>query len=266
MALASLRLLCDLCVSALKKFCQFRQESDSVGTYGRGSDWGGHLLEARRLTQPTILENVTFSLRAGEILGIAGLMGSGRSELARILFGLDPCARGEILLSGHPIQHLPPRERIRRGLAFLTESRRDDGLLMPASVLANLALVAPRSSELAGVAARVGVRCASLDRQPVRQLSGGNQQKVALGKWLVRPPRVFLLDEPTRGIDVGARAEIYRIIASLAESGVGILMISSEIEELTGMCDRILVMRRGEISGVIARPEFDRERILRAAL
>lgn len=224
------------------------------------------LLEARGLTHPAILEDVNFTLRRGEVLGIAGLMGSGRSELARILFGLDRCERGEILLSGDPIQHLPPRERIGRGLAFLTENRRDDGLLMPAGVLANLALVEARSGGLAGVAARVGVRCASLERQPVRQLSGGNQQKVALGKWLVSPPRVFLLDEPTRGIDVGARAEIYRIIAALAEAGVGILMISSEIEELTGMCDRILVMRRGEISSSIERPDFDREQILRMAL
>jgi ABC-type sugar transport system ATPase subunit len=224
------------------------------------------LLEARGLTHPAILENVAFTLHSGEILGIAGLMGSGRSELARILFGLDPCAHGEVLLSGEPIQHLSPRERIRRGLAFLTENRRDDGLLLPASVLANLALVGSGSGNLELVAARVGVRCASLDRQPVRQLSGGNQQKVALGKWLVSPPRVFLLDEPTRGIDVGARAEIYRIVAALAESGVAILMISSEIEELTGMCDRILVMRRGEISGSIARPDFDREQILRVAL
>ena len=224
------------------------------------------LLEARGLTHPAILENVAFTLHSGEILGIAGLMGSGRSELARILFGLDPCARGEILLSGEPIQYLSPRERIRRGLAFLTENRRDDGLLLPASVLANLALVGSGAGNPELVAARVGVRCASLDRQPVRQLSGGNQQKVALGKWLVSPPRVFLLDEPTRGIDVGARAEIYRIVAALAESGVAILMISSEIEELTGMCDRILVMRRGEISGSIARPDFDREQILRVAL
>jgi ribose transport system ATP-binding protein len=224
------------------------------------------LLEARGLTHPDILEDVGFTLHSGEVLGVAGLMGSGRSELARILFGLDPCERGEILLSGDPIQHLSPRERIRRGLAFLTENRRDDGLLMPASVLANLALVEPQSSGLEPVAGRIGVRCASLDRQPVRQLSGGNQQKVALGKWLVSPPRVFLLDEPTRGIDVGARAEIYRIVAALAATGVGILMISSEIEELTGMCDRILVMRRGEIRASIARPDFDREQILRVAL
>jgi ribose transport system ATP-binding protein len=224
------------------------------------------LLEARGLAHPGILENAGFTLHSGEVLGIAGLMGSGRSELARILFGLDPCERGQILLSGLPIQHLSSRERIRLGLAFLTENRRDDGLLMPASVLANLALVDPRSSRLEPVAARVGVRCANLDRQPVRQLSGGNQQKVALGKWLVSQPRVFLLDEPTRGIDVGARAEIYRIVAALAAAGVGILMISSEIEELTGMCDRILVMRRGEISASIARPDFDREQILRVAL
>jgi ribose transport system ATP-binding protein len=223
-------------------------------------------LEARGVSQPGIVENIGFKLRRGEVLGISGLMGSGRSELARILFGLDPCARGEILLGGEPVQRLSTRERIRRGMAFLTESRREDGLFMDAPVRTNLEIVTPLREKIAETARGLRLVCADLDRQPVKQLSGGNQQKVALGKWLVAPPRVLILDEPTRGIDVGAKHEIYRLIGDLAASGVGLLAISSEIEELTGICDRILVMRRGEIAAAFERPAFAREAILGAAV
>jgi ribose transport system ATP-binding protein len=227
---------------------------------------GEAALEARGLSHPGILEDVTFTLHRGEILGISGLIGSGRSELARILFGLDRCDRGEVLLGNRPLDGLPAFERVRRGLAFVTESRREDGLLMDAPVDANLSLVAQRKDRVASVAAQVQLHCANLHSQPVRQLSGGNQQKVVLGKWLAADPRVFILDEPTRGIDAGARPEIYRIVASLASSGAAVLLISSEIEELMGMCDRILVMRRGEIRASVPRAAFDRERLLEAAL
>jgi ribose transport system ATP-binding protein len=151
-------------------------------------------------------------------------------------------------------------------MALMTESRRDDGLLMAASAAENLALVWPQLARPDDIAAEVQLHCASLDRQPVAELSGGNQQKVALGKWLAAVPKAMILDEPTRGIDVGARQEIYRILHRLAAAGVALLVISSEIEELTGICDRILVMRRGSIAAVFDRGNYHREAILEQAI
>lgn len=239
------------------------------------------VLDVLNVSQPGVIEDICFSLRRGEVLGIAGLMGSGRTELARILFGCDPMSKGEIELNGVGVSHLSTRERIDRGLAMLTESRRDDGLCMPASICFNMSLASAGkyASRVAGWLRRrtlhsavdhIGQRVnltgvADLDR-PVRTLSGGNQQKVVLAKWLLNEPSVLILDEPTRGIDVGAKYEIYRLIDQLAASGAGILVISSEIEELIGVCDRILVMSQGEIRDDLPRSEFDRHRILHAAL
>jgi ribose transport system ATP-binding protein len=238
-------------------------------------------LEVRGVTLPGMVRDVSFTLGRGEILGIAGLMGSGRTELARILFGLDPMQRGEIRLAGAPIHGLPPRQRMDAGLAFLTEDRREEGLCMEASIADNLALAAaPRHAsrfngwlDQGAIASAVkehreAVRLtpSARDAQPVKTLSGGNQQKVVLAKWLMIQPKVFILDEPTRGIDVGAKQEIYRLINQLTASSAAALVISSEIEELIGLCDRILVMNAGEVRGEFARAEFDREAILRAAL
>lgn len=238
-------------------------------------------LELRGVSQPGIARNITFRLHSGEILGISGLMGSGRSELARILFGLDPCAAGEILLQGESLNHLSPRDRIGRGLAFLTEDRRAEGLCLEAAIADNVALVSlPRFARncfglvnreafraaVSNIRQAVQLNASARDEQPVKTLSGGNQQKVVLGKWLLNEPNVFILDEPTRGIDVGAKYEVYRLINDLVARGAGVLMISSEVEELIGMCDRILVMRRGAIHDTVLPHEFDRERILRAAL
>ncbi|MGE0883793.1 MAG: sugar ABC transporter ATP-binding protein [Blastocatellales bacterium] len=237
------------------------------------------VLAAESLTQPGVLEDVSFTLQRGEVLGLAGLMGAGRTELARILFGLDPCARGSIRLNGTEIRHRSTRERIQSGMALLTENRREEGLLMDAGVADNIALAAlagfankgmiasARLNEAVNKAvAAVQIKGVSHTEQAVRTLSGGNQQKVVLAKWLLQNPSVFILDEPTRGVDVGARAEIYRLINQLTERGAGVLFISSEIEELIGMCDRLLVMRQGTISASFARDEFDREQILSAAL
>ncbi len=237
------------------------------------------VLRVAQLSQPGVIEGIGFELRRGEILGIAGLMGAGRTELARILFGLDPCAGGSIILNGEEISALTTRERIARGLAFLTENRREEGLLMNAAISDNLALTAlpqftanalidqPRlTAAVNQMAASVQIRGGGQLRQPVKTLSGGNQQKVVLGKWLLRNPAVLILDEPTRGVDVGARLEIYHIIQQLAATGAGILFISSEIEELTGVCDRMLVLQRGAVTACFDRHEFDRERILGAAL
>jgi ribose transport system ATP-binding protein len=238
-------------------------------------------LEVSGLTQPGFIHDISFTLRQGEILGLAGLMGAGRSELARILFGLDPCERGEIRVAGQPVTGTGARGRIRAGMAFLTEDRRTEGLCLEASIADNLALVAaPRyappparlldtarlRSAIASIRQAVRLTPSARDDAPVRTLSGGNQQKVVLARWLLTQPRVLLLDEPTRGIDVGAKFEIYQLIQELADAGAGVLVISSELEELIGLCDRILVMRRGELVDELDRAAFDRERLLRGAL
>ena len=237
------------------------------------------VLQVEKLSQPGVIEDINFSLQRGEILGIGGLMGAGRTELARILFGLDPAANGSISINGENVSALSTRERIQRGMAFLTENRREEGLMMDAAVNENIALTA-LSEFTSGalierrrlddavnqIAASVQIKGGGKFTQPVRTLSGGNQQKVVLAKWLMRNPAVLILDEPTRGVDVGARSEIYRIINQLAEQGAGILFISSEIEELIGVCDRLLVMKRGAIAARFDRSEFSREKILSAAL
>lgn len=239
------------------------------------------LLEVRALTQPGVVRNVSFTLHAGEVLGLFGLMGAGRSELARMLFGLEPFARGAVQVAGQPLQGNRPRRRLQHGMAFLTEDRREDGLALEASIADNLALVTLRRHARRGsgwlnrsalaeavrsIRAAVRLTPTARDTAPARTLSGGNQQKVVLGKWLLAEPRVLILDEPTRGIDVGAKFEIYQLIHQRADAGAGVLLISSELEELIGLCDRILVMRRGELVDELRRPDFDRERILRAAL
>ena len=238
-------------------------------------------LEVRGLSQPGIVANLNFSVGVGEIVGIAGLMGSGRSEMARILFGLDPAAGGEVAVDGRVIEDRTPRACMAAGLALLTEDRRGDGLMMPASILANLTLakiadivpwsfsvVPERSVEMSGreIAEKLRIRAHDLERQPVRSLSGGNQQKVVLGKWLLRAPKVLVLDEPTRGIDVGAKAEIYAHIQALARDGAAVLIIASEFEELFGICDRILAMAQGEFVAEFHGPVYDRRAVLAAAM
>ncbi len=237
-------------------------------------------LEVSEISQPGVVRKVSFTLQRGEILGLSGLMGAGRTELARILFGLDPSASGSIAVAGRPLRG-SPRGRIQQGMAMLTEGRRDDGLCLEATVAENIALVTlpsqcqtplrlvhrgRLSAALAGIRDAVRLQPSVRLVQPARTLSGGNQQKVVLAKWLLAEPQVLILDEPTRGIDVAAKFEIYQLIVDLAQRGAGVLIISSEIEELIGLCDRILVLSRGEVTGEFARAQFDREHILQAAL
>ncbi len=238
-------------------------------------------LDVQHVTQPGVVRDISFVLNGGEVLGISGLMGSGRTELARILFGLDPMKSGHITMCGEPIERLPTAGRIARGMAMLTESRREDGLCMQASIAENMSLVAePKyarppwgllrkaalTSALHAMRNAVKLSASTEWHRPVQTLSGGNQQKVVLAKWLLNQPKVLILDEPTRGIDVGAKFEIYALIDRLASDGQSILIISSEIEELLGICDRILVMSQGEIKDELARNEFDQSRIMLAAL
>lgn len=233
------------------------------------------------MQQPGIVRDISFQVRVGEIVGLSGLMGSGRSELARIIYGLDPLRSGEIRLDGQRIERLAPRARLQRGIAMLTESRREDGLCLAASIADNFLLASfprfahrktgwlrqkPMEQAIAELRHAVRLSPSARDSQAVQTLSGGNQQKVVLGRWLLTRPKLLILDEPTRGIDIGAKADLYQLIIDLAEQGTSVLMISSELEELLGICDRLLVMNRGAIRGELLRSEFDREQILRAAL
>lgn len=238
------------------------------------------VLMVEGISEPGAICDISLELGAGEIVGVSGLMGSGRSRLARTLFGLDPHHEGTIRAHGQLLSSGDLKARLEAGIAFVTEDRRQDSLLMDATVADNMSLAALplfshgysrriRRSALGGamakLAAKLSIRGGDIDSAKIRALSGGNQQKAVLARWLSRDPAIFLLDEPTRGIDVGAKEEIYRLLAQLAADGAAILVISSEIEELTGLCDRILVMHRGRIEGEFSREAFDRETILRTA-
>jgi ABC-type sugar transport system ATPase subunit len=206
-------------------------------------------------------------------------MGSGRSELAQIIFGLQPYAAGEIFIRNECIKQQDPVSRIKRGCAYVTENRREDGLFMDFSVYENIRLVALREYNGSGgiidnrglekpiekIIADLRIKSGDIKRHQVKGLSGGNQQKVVVGKWLLTRPSMLIVDEPTRGIDVGAKAEIYTLLNELARNGTGILVISSELEELIGICNHILVMSRGEIVTGFTPDRFNQEDILRAA-
>jgi ABC-type sugar transport system ATPase subunit len=236
-------------------------------------------LEIAGLSRAGVFRDVSFTLRRGEVLGLAGLMGAGRTEVLRAIFGLDPPDAGEVRLLGASLRRRSARDSVGRGLAFVTEDRREDGLLLDASTTDNLALVSLAAHTRRGLIDRrrltdalarqadaVRLEAAAGLKRPARTLSGGNQQKVVLGKWLLAEPLVVLLDEPTRGIDVGAKQQVYELVIELADAGTAVLLASSEIEELLGLADRILVMRQGTLADELAREEFDRERILAAAL
>lgn len=234
------------------------------------------VLRVRGLTRRGAFEDVSFEIRAGEIVGLAGLVGAGRTEIARAIFGADR-AEGIVELDGVRITRRCPARSIRRGLALLPESRNDEGLVMMRSLRENVALAhldevvragfvryAHERRVVGAVLASVDTRAASIS-MPVSELSGGNQQKVALAKWLFRRPRVLLADEPTRGVDVGAKRAIYGLIHELAADGVGVLFISSELEELLGLAHRTLVVRAGRIVGELSHEQADEESIMRAA-
>lgn len=238
------------------------------------------VLELRGVSEPGIVEDISLKVGAGEIVGIFGLMGSGRTELARIIFGLDPYHQGQITASGASLASCDLRARLRAGMAFVTENRRHEGLMMDASAAENLALASLGlfSSSIYGplrkaslrpalmkMAEQLRIKCANIENSAVRSLSGGNQQKIVIGRWLLCRPTLLILDEPTRGVDIGAREEIYHLLAALVAQGKGILVISSEVEELIGLCDRIHVMHRGCIVSKFSQPEFDQAKILLAA-
>ena len=238
---------------------------------------GPELLRVEHVSRDGVLSDISLSLHAGEVLGIAGLVGAGRTELARVIAGADRCHHGRLLVDGGEVHLRGPADAIARGIGLLPEDRKAQGLVPGLTVARNVALphgrrlarlgVLPRNSEaaLAGPIA-VELRLKATETQTVRLLSGGNQQKVVLGKWLAGDVRIFIFDEPTRGIDVGAKVEIYNLMNRLTARGAGIIMISSELPELLGMSDRILVMHRGRIQAEIDGADATEERVLSAAL
>ena len=236
------------------------------------------VLEVTNLTAAAgKFENVSFALRAGEILGLAGLIGAGRTDVARALFGVHPAASGSIKIDGRPVNIRSPQQAMDLGLGFVPEDRQHHGLVLRMSIAANITLpILPRFATAgwlrerdakkvaARAAQRLEVRSAGTD-QKASELSGGNQQKVVLAKWLETGPRILILDEPTRGIDVGTKAAVHQLMSDLANEGVAILMISSELPEILGMSDRILVMREGHITGEFGRAEATQEKIMASA-
>jgi ribose transport system ATP-binding protein len=222
---------------------------------------GPELLRVEGLTRRSALQDVSFHLRAGEIVGLAGLIGAGRTETCRAIFGVDAIEAGTITVEGRAVRIRSPREAVAAGIALVTEDRQRTGLALRLPVAHNITLANLRAISRLGVVdgnaqtrvtadyiARLRIRC-SPGRQAAGRLSGGNQQKVVIAKWLFRRARVFLFDEPTRGIDVGAKAEVFQVMDELARFGAAILMVSSEIQELLQVADRILVMRQGRIAG-----------------
>ena len=238
---------------------------------------GSTVLEAEHLSREGAFADVSFSLRAGEIVGFAGLVGSGRTEVARVLFGVDRPTQGKMRLDGHDVAFASPSDAMEAGIAYVSEDRIGQSLIMDFAILTNASLplidqatragLIRRSLELGLVGPyldRLRLRFRSLD-QAVKTLSGGNQQKVVLSKWLATHPRVLVLDEPTQGVDVQTKAEVHVVIADLARQGLAILLISSELPELIGMCHRVIVLREGRIAAEFDRSNATQEDVLFAA-
>ena len=239
---------------------------------------GPPILEVEELCTGAYPKNpLSFHVRGGEIVGVAGLVGAGRTGVLQTLFGINPPLSGRIEVSGKPLRPGRPLEAIRAGIALVPEDRKGQALILDMALRANLSLVRLRRDQRFGfldmgreadlvdqTIGRLSIRCQGSE-QPVKYLSGGNQQKVVLGRWLAMDPSVLLLDEPTRGVDVGSKEEIYRLIEQLAARGVAVLFVSSEMEEILGLPDRVLVMHQGSITGELARDELSEERIMELA-
>jgi rhamnose transport system ATP-binding protein len=238
---------------------------------------GDVVLEVESLTRAGVFRDISFTVRAGEIVGLAGLVGAGRSEVARAVFGVDVYESGSVRLQGRPLPKGDPRKATARGIALVPEDRRKQGLVLDDGVSRNITLAIRSKLAKWGLlwggaenaaakiwASKLEVKTAALDAE-AGTLSGGNQQKVVLGKWLATEPTVLIVDEPTRGIDVGTKAEVHRLLSELAQEGMAILMISSELPEVLGMADRVLVMREGRLTGEFSRAEATPEAVMFAA-
>jgi len=239
---------------------------------------GDVVLAVQDLAVDGIFSGISFELRAGEILGLAGLVGSGRSNVAEALFGVVPATAGSIRIEGIEVTVDTPARAMKYGMAFLTEDRKDTGCFLLLDILSNMdvAVLSQRYTSFGFVqreklqadcdemSRKLRVKTPSLD-EVIQNLSGGNQQKVLIGRWLLTRPKILILDEPTRGIDVGAKAEIHRLVTQLAGQGVAVLMISSEMPEVLGMSDRVMVMHEGRMTGIVDRKDADQVRIMELA-
>ena len=239
------------------------------------------VLRVHNLSAGKKVKGVSFQIKKGEVLGLYGLVGAGRSETARLIFGLDKAEAGEIFWRGEPQKNPTPIGWIRKGVGFLTEDRRDEGLLLQQGVQQNIRLAALRrfatkamgtlnfkeaKNAASEIAQATRLKYDSLSNQPVSTLSGGNQQKVVLSKWLLTKPELLIMDEPTKGVDIGAKHEIYALINDLVGRGASVLLISSEVEELIGLSDRIVVLSEGKTRGEFLRSQFNRAELLATAL
>ncbi|MBP7893076.1 MAG: sugar ABC transporter ATP-binding protein [Firmicutes bacterium] len=273
-------------IAAVKPICQTNREDlirnmvgrEMVGDYPkRVASLGETVLAVENVVRRGVLHGISFTLRKGEILGVTGLVGAGRTELARAVFGADRIDSGAVMLEGKKLSLSSPKDAIARGISLATEDRKEQGLVLGMTVrenttLANLQAVSKgafvdraRESEAAlGFVRKLAIKTPGIE-QRARNLSGGNQQKVVLAKWLFANSKVVIFDEPTRGIDVGAKQEIYQLMRRLAADGIGIIMISSELPEVIGMSDRVLVMHEGSIAAEIPADQADGEMIMRYA-
>ncbi|MDA1476618.1 sugar ABC transporter ATP-binding protein [Bacillus changyiensis] len=238
---------------------------------------GDIVFEVKNASKKRVFENINFHVHAGEIVGVSGLMGAGRTELMRAIFGLNPLDSGEILINGKQANIKKPSDAVQKKIGFITENRKDEGLILDTSIRENIALpnlvsFSPngwidqkREQEFVDLLIkRLTIKTNSCDIQ-ARSLSGGNQQKVVIAKWIGIGPKVLILDEPTRGVDVGAKREIYQLMNELTDRGVAIIMVSSELPEILGMSDRILVIHEGKLSGELLRKDATQERIMTLA-
>ena len=235
---------------------------------------GDVVLEVKALTLPGQFKNVSFEVRTGEILGVYGLVGAGRTEIAHAIFGIKKAASGQIIIDGQPVTIQSPRQAMELGIAYVPEDRQAHGLILPMTIANNITLsilsqfatatwIHDKRETTAAqkLAQQLRVKAAGV-WQKAQELSGGNQQKVVLSKWLATKPRVLILDEPTRGIDVGAKSEVHHLLSQLASEGVAIVMISSEMPEVLGMSDRILVIREGQLGGQFQRKDATQEKLM----
>jgi ribose transport system ATP-binding protein len=222
-------------------------------------------------------EDVSFQLNRGEILGFAGLVGAGRSEVARAIFGADPIKNGKLLIDGKPVRFKLPTDAIKAGLAMVQEDRKVLSLFMDMSILYNVSMAKlpqlasggfirgrEETQTAESFVKKLSIKLSSV-HAPVRSLSGGNQQKAVLARWLATNPRILILDEPTHGVDIGAKSEIYKLIRDLAETGMGIILISSELPEIMAMSDRIAVMHEGRLAGILDHAEATENKIMELA-
>ncbi len=243
----------------------------------RDVELGAEVIRVEGLTHEKLFRDVNFAVRAGEVLGVAGLMGAGRTEIMHAIFGNLPIASGKVFIDGKEVHIANPRQAIAAGIGFITEDRKTEGLLLEKSIATNIEAanlkkisknhvinVKQRDDMVQHGIEEFHIRCFNQFHE-CNNLSGGNQQKVVLAKWIARNPKILILDEPTRGVDIGAKKEIYSVINEMAARGVAVIMVSSELPEVLGMSDRIMVVHEGHVTGILDGKEADQTKVMTLA-